>query len=80
MIPSLFQGIQYQFHSENTRIGLALFNEVAPRSTGEFFGIGESIGTYAVGRSQSGNPAAYAGQTESDFCSSRISNSQLAKT
>lgn len=67
MIPSLFQGIQYQFHSENTRIGLALFNEVAPRSTGEFFGIGESIGTYAVGRSQSGKPAAYAGQTEADF-------------
>ncbi|MEE2771221.1 MAG: hypothetical protein VX712_03320 [Bacteroidota bacterium] len=67
MIPSLFQGIQYQFHSENTRIGLALFNEVAPRSTGEFFGIGESIGTYAVGRSQSGKPAAYTGQTEADF-------------
>ncbi|CAL66260.1 hypothetical protein [Christiangramia forsetii] len=40
---------------------------MALRSTGEFYGIGESIGTYAVGRDWSGNPAQYAGNTESDF-------------
>ncbi|PIB28841.1 OprD family outer membrane porin [Maribacter sp. 4G9] len=68
MIPTLVQGFWYrhQQSSKNT-FQLGVLNEIAPRSTGGFFNIGESIGTYPVGRSVFGTESLYGGNTESDF-------------
>ena len=51
MIPTLVQGLWYK-HKTATQnfFQFGILNQIAPRSTGEFFGIGESIGTYNVGR------------------------------
>ncbi|WP_324026248.1 OprD family outer membrane porin [Maribacter sp. BPC-D8] len=67
MIPTLVQGFWYNFSAEKTKFQLGVLNEIAPRSTGEFYGIGESIGTYPVGRNIYGNASAYADNTESDY-------------
>lgn len=67
MIPTLFQGFHYAYKKERTQVQAAIFNAVAPRSTGGFFQIGESIGTYPVGRDNSGQEAQYAGYIDSDF-------------
>nr|MBI1229105.1 hypothetical protein [Cytophagales bacterium] len=40
---------------------------VSPRSTGRWFGLGESVGIYPVGRDESGQPSAYAGSIRSSF-------------
>ena len=69
MIPSLFQGLHYSFKAnENTKIQLAGFNEIAPRSTGEFYKIGRSLGTYPIARNNNGNGSQYDNNnTDSDF-------------
>ncbi|WP_299323564.1 OprD family outer membrane porin [uncultured Maribacter sp.] len=67
MIPTLVQGFWYNFDAEKTKFQLGVLNEIAPRSTGELYGIGESIGTYPVGRNIYGNASAYADNTESDY-------------
>ena len=68
MIPSLFQGIDYEFNlSTKNSYRLAVFNRIAPRSTSQFYGIGESIGTYPVGRNWEGRTSLYQGNTHSDF-------------
>ncbi|MFD1095753.1 OprD family outer membrane porin [Salegentibacter chungangensis] len=79
MIPSLFQGFLYQYKPSNrNNFQFGIFNEVAPRSTGEFYPIGESIGTYGVGRDWSGSQSQYKGNTESDFLV--VSNVKLEVT
>lgn len=76
MIPTLVQGFWYEFQPEKAiRLQLGVLNEIAPRSTGEFFGIGESIGTYPAGRSPEGVPNGYPGQTNSDVIA--ILNAQV---
>ncbi|SDS15079.1 outer membrane porin, OprD family [Maribacter dokdonensis] len=67
MIPTLVQGFWYRFNAEKAKFQLGVLNEIAPRSTGEFFDIGESIGTYPVGRNIYGNTSGYGGNTESDY-------------
>ncbi|RKS53739.1 outer membrane OprD family porin [Gillisia mitskevichiae] len=68
MIPTLVQGFWYKFKSSKTNeFQLGVLNRIAPRSTGKFFKIGESIGTYPVGRNNSGESNLYAGNTNSDF-------------
>ena len=68
MIPTFVQGFHYSMKaSKNALFEAGIFNEIAPRSTGEFYGIGESIGTYATGRNWEGKPNQYSGNTESDF-------------
>ncbi|MDF4222680.1 OprD family outer membrane porin [Maribacter sp. M208] len=67
MIPTLVQGFWYRFNAEKAKFQLGVLNEIAPRSTGEFFDIGESIGTYPVGRNIYGNASGYGGNTESDY-------------
>ena len=68
MIPTLVQGLWYK-HKTATKnsFQLGILNQIAPRSTGEFFGIGESIGTYPEGRAIDGQPAQYKGNTQSDY-------------
>jgi hypothetical protein len=68
MIPTLVQGFWYEFQPKKTMsFQLGVLNEIAPRSTGAFFGIGESIGTYPAGRSPVGGESGYPGQTTSDY-------------
>ncbi len=68
MIPTLEQGLWYKYEPEaNYRAQLGVFNAISPRSTSKFYGIGESVGKYPVGRSVDGSSSGYAGHTESDF-------------
>ncbi|CAN0589654.1 unnamed protein product, partial [Ectocarpus sp. 12 AP-2014] len=68
MIPTLVQGLWYKFKTKKANLfQVGVLNEIAPRSTGEFFGIGESIGTYPVGRNRAGDDGQYFGNTASDF-------------
>ncbi|WP_405382851.1 OprD family outer membrane porin [Maribacter sp. LLG6340-A2] len=67
MIPTLVQGLWYNFNSEKSKFQLGVLNEIAPRSTGEFYGIGESIGTYPVGRNKNGDASQYTNNTTSDY-------------
>lgn len=68
MIPTLVQGFWYKFKNHSTDLfQVGILNKIAPRSTGNFFGIGESIGTYAVGRNRDGRNNQYNGNTHSDF-------------
>ena len=78
MIPTFVQGFQYSMRpAKNTLFEAGIFNEIAPRSTGRFYGIGESIGTYATGRNWSGEPAQYAGNTTSDYLITAHANFRL---
>ncbi|TLP71895.1 OprD family outer membrane porin [Maribacter sp. ACAM166] len=68
MIPTLAQGFWYTHTTKNLNIfQFGLINKIAPRSTAKFYGIGESIGTYPVGRNRSGTASLYAGNTKSDY-------------
>ncbi len=68
MIPTLVQGLWYKHKTAGQNFfQFGILNQIAPRSTGEFFGIGESIGTYNVGRNIYGQPAQYKGNTQSDY-------------
>ncbi len=79
MIPTLAQGFWYTYRNgRENLLQLGLLNEIAPRSTGEFFGIGESIGTYPAGRAVDGSPSGYPGQTASDYV--LVFNAQLKLT
>jgi hypothetical protein len=79
MIPTLVQGLWYEFQPDAAlTFQFGLLNQIAPRSTGEFFGIGESIGTYPSGRSPEGLPNGYPGNTSSDYIA--IFNAQVTVT
>lgn len=68
MIPTLVQGIWFKHKTGHSSIfQLGFLNQIAPRSTGAFYGIGKSIGTYPVGRNIYGMPAAYSQNTRSDY-------------
>ena len=68
MIPTLVQGLWYKHKTASQNLfQFGILNSIAPRSTGEFFGIGESIGTYNVGRNIYGQPAQYKGNTKSNY-------------
>jgi len=68
MIPTLVQGLWYTMKpKQSNTFQIGVLNQIAPRSTGEFFGIGESIGTYPVGRTITGGEGEYFGNTHSDF-------------
>ncbi len=68
MIPTLAQGFWYTYQINRTNaIQVGIFNKIAPRSTGKFYGIGESIGTYPVGRNSDGKGNQYDGNTNSDY-------------
>ncbi|WP_149302861.1 OprD family outer membrane porin [Pareuzebyella sediminis] len=68
MIPTLVQGFWYTHKLYDlNRFQFGVLHQIAPRSTGEFFGIGESIGTYPVGRNELGQASLYSGNTRSDY-------------
>lgn len=68
MIPTLVQGLWFKHKGTGKRkVELGILNRIAPRSTGTFQGIGESIGAYPSGRDIGGLPSKYPGNTESGF-------------
>lgn len=68
MIPTLVQGIWFKRGKQDKlSIQAGILNRIAPRSTGTFMKIGESIGTYPAGRDVNGNPSKYAGNTYSQY-------------
>ncbi|TVZ14721.1 OprD family outer membrane porin [Maribacter sp. MAR_2009_72] len=79
MIPTLVQGLWYNYKIGKNTFQFGLLNEIAPRSTGQFYGIGESIGTYPVGRNKYGNASLYTDNTESDYILMFNSDFELAK-
>ena len=79
MIPTLVQGFWYNYKASKSTIQFGLLNEIAPRSTGQFYSIGESIGTYPVGRNRYGNAALYSGNTKSDYILMFNSDFELTK-
>lgn len=81
MIPTLEQGLWYHYKpGKKYQVQLGFINAIAPRSTAGFFGIGESIGKYPVGRSHDGSASQYAGNTKSDFVLVTNLNMAPAKT
>ncbi|MCF4101111.1 OprD family porin [Gillisia sp. M10.2A] len=81
MIPTLVQGVWYK-NAENKDIKLqaGIINEIAPRSTGEFYKLGESIGTYAVGRNPDESNSGYAGNTHSNYMAIANTNVSFSKS
>ncbi|WP_224483424.1 hypothetical protein [Robertkochia aurantiaca] len=67
MIPTLVQGAWYTYSPGRSQFQFGVLNEIAPRSGSEFFSIGESIGIYPSGRTLSGAPSMYEGNTNSDY-------------
>lgn len=66
--PIALQGIWYEF-DPNDRLKLQFggINRVAPRFSGRFDGIGESLGQVGTGVGVDGNPSGYPGNVVSDF-------------
>ena len=70
MRPTLIEGLTAQFKLSNKLEFLGgWILGVSPRSTIKWFSVGESIGTYPVGRGTDGKPSAYAGNVKSHWIS-----------
>ncbi|TDQ32362.1 OprD family outer membrane porin [Zeaxanthinibacter enoshimensis] len=68
MIPTFVQGAWYKYTTgSGNEFQVGVLNQIAPRSTGEFFKIGESIGTYPEGRNDTGLGNQYFNNTDSDY-------------
>lgn len=60
MIPTLEQGIYYQFKpSPNFKFTQSFITHIAPRSTSKFYSIDKSIGLYPVGKNADGTTSQY---------------------
>jgi hypothetical protein len=67
MLPTLEQGIWYEFNpNPNYTFRTGLINATA-RGTDKFYGIGDAIGNFGRGRNLDGSPSGYARNTNSDF-------------
>tara|TARA_R110002096_G_scaffold162336_1_gene329455 strand:- start:57 stop:1418 length:1362 start_codon:yes stop_codon:yes gene_type:complete len=66
--PTYVEGLNWNLRV-NPRISFAqhLITGISPRSTGNWFDLGESIGMYPVGRDENGQGSDYSGNTRSDF-------------
>ncbi|GHB35405.1 hypothetical protein [Mongoliitalea lutea] len=66
--PTFIQGLQlnYQLDSKN-KFYAYYIHRFSPRSTSQWFGVGESFGLYPVGQSEFGKPSGYRGNTQSEF-------------
>ncbi len=79
MIPTLEQGIWLKAKaSAKVKLQLGLIHQIAPRSTGEFYSLQESLGKYAVGRNNDGTGSGYGGNTNTDFLAVANLNFQLS--
>lgn len=68
MRPTLVEGLLGEFNEvKNLTLNLGILYSVSPRSTVEWYSIGESIGKYPLGVGPDGTVSGYAGHTESDW-------------
>ncbi|MCA1763359.1 MAG: OprD family outer membrane porin [Cryomorphaceae bacterium] len=66
MKPYAFQGLSFKFNEiPRTQIFASYISHVSPRSTVEWYSLGESIGIYGQGRNPDGTPGDYHGFTQS---------------
>ncbi len=66
--PNALQGIWYEFDpNEKLKVQFGGIHQIAPRFTGRFEGIGESIGQVGTGVGVDGNPSGYPGNVDADF-------------
>jgi len=66
--PNALEGVWYEVKpTDKLKVQLAGITKVAPRFSGEFEGIGESIGVGAVGVNTNGQNSGYRDNTASDF-------------
>jgi hypothetical protein len=67
MIPTLEQGIWYEYKpNSNYTFRMGAINATA-RATDKFNGIGDAIGTFPGGRNPDGTPSNYNGNTDSEY-------------
>lgn len=66
--PTFVEGVRWELQAHpKLAVSHHLIWGVSPRSTGHWFGLGESIGMYPVARDEFGQPSAYFGNTRSDL-------------
>ena len=66
--PTYVEGFRWNYQmSPRISIGHHIIWGVSPRSTGNWFNLGESIGMYPVARDEFGQPSTYFGNTLVDF-------------
>lgn len=66
--PTFVEGVQVSYQpNKKNKFYTYFIHKVSPRSTGTWFGVGESFGLYPVGQSEFGKPSGYRGNTQSDF-------------
>lgn len=66
--PTYVEGLRLQFQPDSkNQFSADIVGRISPRSTSEWFDIGESIGIYPVGQSEFGQPSKYLGNTSSEF-------------
>ena len=80
MRPTLVQGLTSEWSPyKKWKIQAGLLNSIAPRSTVNWYSIGNSIGKYPVGVSTTGVKSGYSGKIKSDFIGYIGINSQFGK-
>lgn len=67
MRPTGVEGAWYQNKSKRTQINAGVLWKISPRSTVRWFNIGESMGVYPQGVSESGSPSAYKNNITSNY-------------
>jgi hypothetical protein len=68
MRPTGVEGMWIQFNElKNTEIDLGYLYSISPRSTVEWYSIGESIGLYGQGLNSKGKPSGYINKIESQY-------------
>jgi N6-adenosine-specific RNA methylase IME4 len=64
------EGLHLKYQKNNlNNLGFYFLNKISPRSTSEWFKIGDTFGIYPVGQNDQGNPSQYFGNTYSKFIS-----------
>lgn len=66
--PTFVEGFRWELQAHpKLAVRHQLIWGISPRSTGHWFGLGESIGMYPVARDEFGQPSAYFGNTQADL-------------
>lgn len=65
--PNALQGLWYAYDNERFKFQFGFVDRIAPRFTGRFDNIGETIGLAATGVSMDGSPSRYPGNVNSNY-------------
>lgn len=68
MKPYVYSGIEIDYDfKKRIKLSSRFINSISPRSTTHFYGLGDNIGIYSVGRNQNGDVIDYHHSIKSDF-------------